>query len=204
MQKTVKYLNHNLDNELILMDDYKINPNELFAIRVILLAQDGEYEYLQKFAKIFPLRTILESLQSNGIILKSWKLPKEGSKLDVEDIPFNQNFLKKFYRSAFEMGEELFYTYPQSCIVNGTVYNLRSVSKRFDSLEQAFQKYAKGIKNNPELHQQIINDIKWGIENQYAGFTTLDRFIIDRGWEALHAMVSGESSNINLEATQLI
>ncbi len=86
------------------MDEYKINPNELFAIRVILLAQDGEYDYLQKFAKIFPLRTILESLQENGIILKSWKMPKEGSKLDVEDIPFNQNFLKKFYRSAFEMG----------------------------------------------------------------------------------------------------
>ncbi len=203
-QYALKYLNHNLDNELILMDEYKINPNELFAIRVILLAQDGEYDYLQKFAKIFPLRTILESLQENGIILKSWKMPKEGSKLDVEDIPFNQNFLKKFYRSAFEMGEELFYTYPQSAIVQGTVYNLRSVSKRFDSLEQAFQRYAKGIKNNPELHQQIIDDIKWGIEAQYNGFTTLDRFIIDRGYEALHAMRVGEGSNINLEATQLI
>lgn len=186
------------------MDEYKINPNELFAIKIILLAQDGEYEYLQKFAKIFPLRTILESLQSNGIILKSWKLPKEGSKLDVEDIPFNQNFLKRFYRSAFEMGEELFYTYPQSAIIQGTVYNLRSVSKRFDSLEQAFQRYAKNIKNNPELHQQIIDDIKWGIETQYNGFTTLDRFIIDRGYESLHAIRLGEGSNLNLEATQLI
>lgn len=203
-QYALKYLNHNLDNELILMDEYKINPNELFAIKIILLAQDGEYEYLQKFAKIFPLRTILESLQSNGIILKSWKLPKEGSKLDVEDIPFNQNFLKRFYRSAFEMGEELFYTYPQSAIIQGTVYNLRSVSKRFDSLEQAFQRYAKNIKNNPELHQQIIDDIKWGIETQYNGFTTLDRFIIDRGYESLHAIRLGEGSNLNLEATQLI
>ena len=185
------------------MDEYKINPNELFAIRVILLAQDGEYNYLQKFAKIFPLRTILESLQENGIILKSWKLPKEGSKLDVEDIPFNQNFLKKFYRSAFEMGEELFYTYPQSCTVQGQVFNLRTVSKHFDSLEQAFQKYAKSIKNNPEIHQEIINNIKWGIENGY-NFTTLDRFIIDRGGEALKAFKEGDSININLEATQLI
>ena len=186
------------------MDEYKINPNELFAIKVILLAQDGEYEYLQKFAKIFPLRTLLESLQSNGIILKSYKLPKEGTQFVPEDVQFNQNFLKKYYRSAFEIGEELFYTYPQSCIVNGTIYNLRSVSKRFDSLEQAFQRYAKNIKNNPELHQQIIDDIKWGIEEQYNGFTTLDRFIIDRGYEALHAMRMGEGSNINLEATQLL
>ena len=189
------------------MRDYKLLPNELFLIKVILLAQDGEYDYLQQYAEFLEegqLRLLLELIQSKGVILKSYKLPKQGSNFIPEDVQFNQNFLKKFYRSAFEMGEELFYTYPQSCVVNGSVFNLRSVSKRFDSLEQAFQKYAKGIKNNPELHQQIIDDIKWGIENSYAGFTTLDRFIIDRGYEALHAIRNGEGSNINLEATQLI
>ena len=185
------------------MRDYKLNPNELFTIKVILLAQDGEYEYLQQFSEIIKLRLILESLQEKGIILKSWKLPKEGSKLDIEDIPFNQNFLKKYYRSAFEMGEELFYTYPQSCTVQGQVFNLRTVSKHFDSLEQAFQKYAKSIKNNPEIHQEIIDNIKWGIENGY-NFTTLDRFIIDRGGEALKAFKEDDSIKINLEATQLI
>ena len=101
------------------------------------------------------------------------------------------------------MGEELFYTYPQSCTVQGQVFNLRTVSKHFDSLEQAFQKYAKSIKNNPEIHQEIIDNIKWGIENGY-NFTTLDRFIIDRGGEVLKAFKEGDSININLEATQLI
>ena len=200
----MKYLNHNLDTELILMEQYKLIPNEIFCIKVILLAQDGDYEYLKRFTQINSVRLIIESLQEKGIILKSYKLPKEGTLFIPEDVQFNQNFLKKYYRSAFEMGEELFYNYPQSCIVNGSVFNLRSVSKRFDSLEQAFQKYAKNIRNNPELHQQIIDDIKWGIENQYAGFTTLDRFIIDRGYEALHAIRNGENSNLNLEATQLI
>ena len=66
------------------------------------------------------------------------------------------------------------------------------------------QKYAKNIKNNPELHQQIIDDVKWGVENQYQGFTTLDRFIIDRGYEFLHSMRNGEGTNLNLEAVQLI
>ena len=188
------------------MRDYKLNPTELFAIKVILLAQDGEYKYLQQFNEILngQLRLILESLQSKGIIIKAYKIPKEGTSFIPEDVQFNQNFLKKFYRSAFEMGEELFYTYPQSTVVNGVLYNLRSVSKRFDSLEAAFQKYAKIIKNSPELHQQIIDDIKWGIKNDYAGFTTLDRMIIDRGWENLHAIRMGEGTNINLEATQLI
>ena len=202
----MKYLNHNLDNELILMRDYKLNPNELFTVKVILLAQDGEYEYLKQYAEILNgnLRLLLESLQIKGIVLKSYKIPPVGTTFVPEEVQFNQNFLKKYYRSAFEMGEELFGTYPQSAVVNGIMYNLKSVSKRFDSLESAFQRYAKNIKNNPEIHQQIIDDIKWGIEHEYQGFTTLDRFIIDRGYEFLHAMRLGEGTNINLEATQLI
>ena len=201
----MKYLNHNLDSELIIMKDYNLNPNELFAIKVILLAQDGEYDYLQRYAQILNgnLRLLLESIQLKGVILKSYKIPQAGTKFVPEEVQFNQNFLKKFYRSAFEMGEELFYTYPQSCTVQGQVFNLRTVSKHFDSLEQAFQRYAKSIKNNPEIHQEIINNIKWGIENGY-NFTTLDRFIIDRGGEALKAFKEGDSININLEATQLI
>ena len=201
----MKYLNHNLRAELILMDQYKLDPNELFCIKVILLAQEGEYEYLQNYAQILngQLRLLLTTLQSKGIIIKAYKIPKEGTQFIPEDVQFNQNFLKKYYRSAFEMGEELFYTYPQSAVVQGQVFNLRTVSKKFDSLEDAFGKYAKQIKNNPELHQQVINDIKWGIENGY-NFTTLDRFIVDRAYESLHSMRLGENININLEAVQLI
>ena len=185
------------------MDEYKINPNELMCIKVILLAQDGDYTYLQNFAQICPLRPLLTSLQSKGVIIKAYKLPKEGTSFIPEDVQFNQNFLKKYYRSAYEMGEELFYTYPQSAVVQGRVFNLRTISKIFDSLEDAFGKYAKQIKNNPELHNQIIDDIHWGIENGY-NFTTLDRFIVDRAYESLHAMRLGEGININLEATELV
>lgn len=203
----MKYLNHNLDNELILMKDYKIYPNELYTIKVILLAQDGEYEYLQQYASGFEnknyFRSALEALQEKGIILKSYKIPKPGTSFIPEDVQFNQNFLKKYYRSAYEMGEELFYTYPQSCVVNNQVFNLRSVSHKFNSLEDAFAKYAKQIKNNPEIHQEILKDIKWGIENGY-NFTTLDRFIVDRAYEALKAFKEGNSININLESTQLL
>lgn len=195
----------NIENELAILEKYNLTPTELFTIKLILLAkEESEYEWLQRFVRIIKLRDILVNLQEKGIILKSWKLPKEGTQLIVEDIPFNQNFKKQFFRASFEMGEELFYNYPQSAVVQGTVYNLRSVSKHFDSLEQAFLKYAKSIKNNPEMHQQIIDDVKWGIENQYNGFTTLDRFIIDRGYEHLHSMRLGESSNVNLEAIKMI
>ena len=201
----MEHFKFNIENKLSILEKYNLTPTELFTIKVVLLAkEEGEYEWLKRFSQIVKLREILIRLQEKGIILKSWKLPKEGQQLIVEDIPINQSFQKQFFRASFEMGEELFYTYPQSAVVQGTVYNLRSVSKRFDSLEQAFQKYAKNIKNNPELHQQIIDDIKWGIEEQYNGFTTLDRFIIDRGYESLHSLRMGDGTNINLEATQLI
>ena len=201
----MKYLNHNLRTELILMDQYKLDPNELFCIKVILLAQEGEYEYLQNYAQILngQLRLLLTTLQSKGIIIKAYKIPKEGTQFIPEDVQFNQNFLKKYYRSAFEMGEELFYTYPQSAVVQGQVFNLRTVSKKFDSLEDAFAKYAKQIKNNPDVHKEILDNIRWGIENGY-NFTTLDRFIVDRAYESLHSMRLGENININLEAVQLI
>ena len=201
----MEHFKFTIDNELLLLEKYNLTPTELFTVKVLLLAkEEGEFEWLQRLHQVVNLRNVIENLREKGIILKSWKLPKEGQQLIVEDIPFNQNFQKQFFRASFEMGQELFYTYPQTAVVGGVVYNLRSVSKRFDSLEQAFSKYAKYINNNPELHQQIIDDLKWAIESEYGGFTTLDRFIIDRGWDMIHSMRTGDGVNVNLEATQLI
>lgn len=193
-----------LENELCLLEKYKLTPTELFTIKLILLAkEDGEYEWLQRYVQIIKLRDILVSLQEKGIILKSWKLPKEGQQLIVEDITFNQNFQKQYFRASFEMGEELFNIYPQSTIVNGQIYNLKRVSRKFDSLEDAFAKYAKYIHNNPDTHKEIIELIKWGIDNGY-NFTTLDSFIVDNSWIAIKAMKEGNGINVNTEAIKMI
>ena len=193
-----------LENELCLLEKYKLTPTELFTIKLILLAkEDGEYEWLQRYVQIIKLRDILVSLQEKGIILKSWKLPKEGQQLIVEDITFNQNFQKQYFRASFEMGEELFNIYPQSTIVNGQIYNLKRVSRKFDSLEDAFAKYAKYIHNNPEIHQEVIELVKWGIDNGY-NFTTLDSFIVDNSWMAIKAMKEGNGINVNTEAIKMI
>ena len=200
----MEHFKFNIENELTILEKYNLTPTELFTIKVILLAkEEGEYEWLQRFAQIQKLRPILESLREKGIILKSWKLPKEGSKLEIEDIPFNQNFQKQFFRASFEMGEELFEVYPQSTIVNGQYFNLRSVSHKFDSLEDAFSKYGKYIKNNPEKHLEILNLIKWGKENSY-NFTTLDRFIVDNAWESIKNMKEQGIININSDCIKLI
>lgn len=200
----MEHFKFTIENELVFLEKYNLTPTELFAIRVILWAkEEGEYEWLQRFAKTVKLRDILGNLQEKGIILKSWKIPVENSILHVEDIPFNQNFQKQFFRASFEMGQELFEIYPSSTFVNGQYYNLKSVSKRFDSLEQAFQKYAKYIHNNPETHSHIIELIKWGKENEFA-FTTLDRFIIDLGWTSIEEFKEKNVININNEAIKMI
>ena len=201
----MEHFKFNIDNELCLLERYKLMPTELFTIQVILLAkEEGEYEWLQRFAQIVKLREILESLREKGIILKSYKIPKEGTQLIVEDIPFNQNFQKQFFRASFEMGEELFNTYPQFLVVNGMSCNARRVSKKYNDLEDAFSKYGKAIKNNPEIHNQIIDDIKWAIEDGNYPFTTLDDFICDRSWTALHNFRIGEGVNVNTEAIKMI
>jgi hypothetical protein len=193
-----------LENELCLLEKYKLTPTELFTIKLILLAkEDGEYKWLQRYVQIIKLRDILVSLQEKGIILKSWKLPKEGQQLIVEDITFNQNFQKQYFRASFEMGEELFNIYPQSTIVNGQIYNLKRVSRKFDSLEDAFAKYAKYIHNNPDTHKEVIELVKWGIDNGY-NFTTLDSFIVDNSWTAIKAMKEGNGINVNTEAIKMI
>lgn len=194
-----------IDNELVLMEKYKLTPTELFAVRTILVAQEGDYEPLQKLNIILDggFRLELERLQSKGIITQAYKLPKPGTQFIPEDVQFNKNFIKQFYRASFEMGEELFDSYPQFTTVQGAVYNLRRVSKKFNDLEDAFAKYAKIIKNDPEKHQEILELIHWGIENGY-NFTTLDDFICDRGWTALSAFKNGNGINVNTDAVKMI
>jgi len=200
----VEHFKFEIENELVLLEKYRMTPTELFTVRVILLAKiNGEYEWLQRFAQILKLRDILESLQTKGIIIKNWKFPKEGEHLVIEDIPFNQNFQKQFFRAANEMGWELYNAYPSNCFVDGQYFNLRTVSKKFGSIEQAFLKYSKYIKNNPETHQHIIELIEWGKENNYA-FPTMDRFIVDLGWKALEEFKDHNVLNINNDAIKMI
>lgn len=196
----------NLENELCLLEKYKLTPTELFAVKVILLASEElEIEPLQRFNQILNggLRLELERLQNKGIILQSYKLPKPGTQFIPEDVTFNKNFIKQFYRASFDMGEELFNAYPQFTTVQGQVYNLRRVSKKFNDLEDAFAKYGKVIKYNPDTHSEIIELVEWGINNGY-NFTTLDDFICDRGWLSLKAFKEGSGINVNTEAIKMI
>jgi hypothetical protein len=196
----------NLEEQITLLDKYNINSNELLFITVILLMQEGEA--VNSYFSLSPecrgnIRDLLISLQNKQIITKEYKIPATGTKFIPEDITFNKNFVKNFYKASFYIGKELFEIYPMFCLINGNPTSIRSVSKKFDSLEDFYRFYGKQIGWNPVKHAHIMELVKWGAENNVIN-CTLCNFIIDKKYEVLEAMRNGEMGNINFDAVKLI
>ena len=80
----MKNLTLTLEEEISILDKYRITPNELMFIRTLLLLQDEENEdifklYIEALYKCeVKTREVILSLQSKGIILKSFHCPNEG------------------------------------------------------------------------------------------------------------------------------
>lgn len=194
-----------LEQQLRWCDNYKITPNELTLFEILLLLQEDDDPELVKFyfelteQSRGQLRELLLRLQEVGLINKSFKIPEKGEGLNPYDIPLNKTKIKQFYKSSFELGKELYENYPLSTVVNGIEYKLRRISKKFNSLEDAYLKYGKAIGWNPDKHEEILALIKQGIESNY-NFTTLDDFIVDNDWLNLEAMSKdGIINNSNMK-----
>lgn len=198
---------YSIDEEMALMEKYALNPNELFVIKMILLQKEGYQEnYLSRYLSISQdnkstFRSILTSLRDKGIILKSYNIPKSGEIFEPEEVPINKNFFNTIFRSAFDMGKELFENYPMFGEINGTTVSLRGISKKFDSLEDFFRFYGKQIKWNPDVHKKILNLINWEQKNNigYINFS-LATFVIENKWLELEALKDGKISRVNFNA----
>lgn len=199
----------NIEEQLILLEKYKINSDELLFITVILLIQDGEAnQYINSYFSLpiecrGSIRDLLLSLQNKQIITKEYKIPPTGSKFIPEDIIFNKNFIKMFHKCSFTIGKELFEAYPLFCTINGCPTSIRSVSKKFDSLEDFYRFYGKSIGWNAETHERILELVKWGSEHNVIN-CTLCNFVIDQKWTVLEAMRDGDVGNVNFDAIKLI
>lgn len=197
----------NLEQQLIFCDKYIITPNELLLLEIILLAQEGEqpeivYNYFNANVDARGLtRPMLERLQAVGIINKTYKIPQKGERLNIYDIPINKNVVKDFFKCSFEMGKELFENYPMFGLINGEPVGIRSVSKKFDSLEDFYRYYGKSISWKPDKHKYIMELVSWAKDNNLL-VTTLANFVIDHKWEELEALRNGEIANIDFNAVK--
>jgi len=198
------HVDFQLEEELSFLERYKLTPNELFFIKVLFLAREGtdgkdfvkRYFALPEGVRINAI-SLLTSLQNKQIITKEYKIPQQGGVFSPHEVVFNKNFEKALFRSSFDMGKELFETYPLSTVVKGIEYKLRRVSKKFNSLEQAFFHYGKYINWNPERHKKIIGLVEAGKNSGYQ-FSTLDSFIVDNDWVNLEALSESGQLTSNL------
>lgn len=197
-----------IEDELLILNKYRITPNELMFIRTLLILQeDANEELFKTYIEILhnsniQIRELITRLQAKGIILKSFKVPNPGEAFDPYSIPINKPFLKNLFKSSFEIGKELFEVYPQFGNINGCVVPLRTVAKKFDSLEDCYARYGKEIKWNPEIHSTIIDLVNWAKDNNILN-CSLASFIINNGWKDLQALKDGEG-NINYDAIKLV
>lgn len=200
----LKNLTLTLEEEVSILDKYRLVPTELFLIRVLLILQDeNDEELFARYIKTLRqsginLRNILISLQEKEIILKSCKIVKEGEEFNPYSLQLNKNFIKNLYKCSFELGKELFEEYPAFTVINNSYTALRGVSKHFNSLEDCFVKYGKSIKWNPEIHKEIIELVKWGKEHNMIN-QSLSSFVVNNGWHDLKAIMDGDAGNVNFD-----
>lgn len=198
-----------LENEISILNKYRVTSNELMFIRTLLMLQDEENEdifqaYIESLHNCnINIKDVITSLQDKGIILKSFHCPNQGQSFDPYEIPFNKNFIKNLYKSSFELGKELFEEYPQFGNIQGSIVPLRSVARKFDSLEDCYFRYGRSIRWNQETHNRIIELVRWGKENNIIN-QSLANFVINNAWVDLEALKNGDIANINFETVKLV
>ena len=84
--------------------------------------------------------------------------------------------------------------------MNGTTVSLRSIAKKFNSLEDFYRFYGKSISWNLDKHKEIIDLINWEQQNNI-GFLrmSLSSFVIEQKWNELKALKDGDVANINFD-----
>lgn len=199
--------NLELKQQLLFCEKYCINPNELLLLEIILIAQeDDEPEIVREYfssrvrARGFTTE-LLVGLRDAGVINKTYKIPEKGSIFNPLDVSLNKTKVKDFYKCSFDLGRELWETYPLFGIVNNTQVGLRGVSKKFDTIEDFYRFYGRTIRWKPEVHNQIIELVKWAKEHNIL-CTTIANFVIDHKWEELKALK--EEGGVNYDSMRLL
>lgn len=191
------------ETDIDLCNTFKISPTELFFLRALLMYQeDDNYKPLQTLTSCnISVKQIILNLQQKKVINK-WDIP-EGT-YDPLEIPINKTVVKQFHKGSFDMGKELYDCYPPYGEINGSWVQLRTISKKFDSLEDAYRRYAKEIAFNPETHKQVIDITKWAAEKGIL-CCSLASYICDLRWNDLMLLRDGKGKqNINFDTFKVL
>ena len=184
-------LEMSIDREIEFMIKYQLTADELFLIKLIFYAQEEHPEYLSMFFSQnqlgYEIIDLLHSLQDKGMINKSYKIPEKGSVFNPRDVELNKRALDSLLQHSQDMGMELFNEYPPFIIINGKTFSLRNIAKNYKSFDDFCWDYGKNIKFNQEKHNQILELVKYGKENNLINSGICD-FIISHQWETIELL----------------
>lgn len=190
-------INLSLEDDIEILIDNNLTPNELFTIKLLFLAQDGDTSYLVNYFNnsSSDFRSILVSLQDKGIINKSFTIPEKGKSINFKRIPFNKNFLTRYMKSSCELGNELWNNYPDGTYIDGKYVSLKNFTKGgFYSVEEFFRFYSKTIGNNVNKHIEIMNILEEAKEANLINFSILS-FVSEQKWDYLEKVLTSDNLN---------
>ena len=176
-----------LKEEIEIYINTNLTPSELFILRLLFLAADGDSSLLNNYISNTNngkelLIKVLESLVSKGIINSTFTMPKAGGVLKFKEIPFNKNFIKKYIRDSHEIGKELFDKYPPFMTINGKICSIKNFTKaNLFSLDDFCNYYAKQIKLSGITHDRVMLALEYGVENNLIRYSLLE-FIASCKW----------------------
>lgn len=189
-----------LKEEINLYISSNLTPTELFVVRLLLLAVDGDSQYLIDYLSNVSngkelFRAVLNSLMDKKVINSTFKVPKEGEALNFKTIPFNKNFIKKYFKEANVAGKELFDAYPPFININGKMCSIKNITKaNLYSLEEFCIYYTKAIKSDKIKHEKVLETLEFGKENNLISYSIIE-FISSRKWNEINHIRN--SGNIN-------
>ena len=187
----MKNLELSIEREIDFMTLYELTPDELYFMKLLFYVQEGHNEFYNRFFQGTHLtksvREVLQSLQEKGIINSSYEIPAVGESLNPRDVYFNKRVISSFLKHSDALGYELEEVYPDFLYINGRQFFLKNPGKYYHCAEDMYFAYGKAIKFNPQLHEEILELVQWGKENNLINTGICD-FIAGHHWDSLRKL----------------
>lgn len=198
-----------LDTILNIMAEYNLTADELLLVYLTFISQseNGNSNYNRIYFERWYnqggnkcLKELFNSLKEKNVIIKNYN-PDE---YDPDEIEFNKNFLKKYWKYSGELGKELLEKYPKTMIINGRIVYLDNISKQFINESDFYFWYSTKIGHDVKKHKQILDILAWAKSQNLINFGILE-FIASRKWEQFAEMknngITGMASTNDIYTT---
>lgn len=192
-----------LNTLLNIMSKYQLTADELLLIYLTFISQTENGDPQQNrvyFKKWYDgggksrLRDLFNSLKSKGIIKKNYN----PTTYDPDEIEFNQNFIKQYFKFTGVLGQELMDNYPTTLDLNGKTVSLKNISKKFLNLHEFYFWYASTINHSITKHKEILDILKWAKTNNLI-HTGIIEFVSSCKWNEFKEMrakgIQGSANN---------